>query len=293
MPGSRDIETSHLQLLNKNNVQLDSVNINNVKNIIECISNKRAQDLGNGYSDNYKLSLYRTLRKRLKLQLTASKALKLKTPKRITKKPNNDFIVGIKNLYVYFFSFNVNSSILNRTNTTRSLLNCAIAVILVLCTNIKLTFISSLEIQTLRQMMLDDGTTPFEVKFTSNELFFLQRYENNYKRCFKRMFELIEKRNSIFDDLPTSRLDKVVNSSSAVINSKLRRVYLVVNKIEPPSSFGISKMKKSIPQNILWDEIENSLATSFGVYHTPQINVKDESDNIEPDVQENVAGDQF
>ncbi|UBZ25670.1 VLF-1 [Carcinus maenas nudivirus] len=194
-------EKSHITLLRTIKPDLTTITNENISEVFDKLKTKHNEAV----SDNYKISILRSLKKH-NTDITKKPhdlKLKAKRNKKITDVDNIKFILNIIK-GVYDLSLNEITVL-----TTRSIIDTYIAILLITCCFINIVDLYSLTEQDLRNLTMHQTINKTK-KIRINALF---------SKAEPIIRELISHRNTLVDNIPTNKL---ISCSSNIINKTIK-----------------------------------------------------------------------
>ncbi|QBB28685.1 VLF-1 [Homarus gammarus nudivirus] len=228
-------EKSHISLLRNSNINLDAITNENVGAILNSLKTKTLSDI----SDNYKISILRTIKKHNNNIVKKPHQLKLKA-KRSQPNVTIDYTKNILNVIETSYSLTPN---LITATLTRSVIDTHIAILLITSCNMSVTDLFQLRVDDLKTLT-NKQTVNKTNKIVVNRLFL---------KAEPIVRSLITHRNTL-NDINTTHA--VISCSPNIINKTLKLICIenaallyksVSINADMFKSIGISKFKFKQP----------------------------------------------
>ena len=246
----KNIENSHLKLL-----QTNGINLNNVRNDhVDAVLSELTSIRGNPLSGNYKTSILNTIKKLPNSKVTINKSQLSWTRNRSKKdRVTVEFMKCIHNILIYVYNYEPHKNV----QELLSMIDTIIAILFLTSTNIKTNDIYNVTLEEFDRLNKNtDG--PLLIggkKIVISPLLASQ--------AFKEIEILLKYKSENFEDIILKNLNKekkiklnnyLISTAASQINKTIRRLYIKLN-----FSFMTNKNNKSNNKmDVTLNEVESN-----------------------------------
>ena len=250
----KNIETSHLKLLQTNNINLSSIRNDNVDAILSKLTTIR----GNPLSGNYKTSILNTIKKLPNSKVTINKSQLSWTRNRSKKdRITVKFMKCIHNILLYVYNYEPHKNV----QELLSMIDTIIAILFLTSTNIKTNDIYNVTLEEFDNLNKNNHV---HLVINGKKLVISPLLAS---QAFKKIELLLKYKSENYEEIFLKNLNKekkiklnnyLISTAASQINKTIRRLFIKLN-------FSIMTEKNNKSNNVMDATLNEVESNSLGL----------------------------